>query len=59
MNIPIINDTVVELNETFLLEINVPETAVRTGIIDGCDPFAPIVTVKKLVQDNDMDFSCE
>ena len=46
VNIPIIDDSVYELDETFQLEINVPETAVAAGVINGCDPFTPSVTVE-------------
>ena len=46
VNIPIIDDCVNELDETFELEINVPEAAIATGIIDGCDPFTSSVTVE-------------
>ncbi len=52
VNIPIINDTVFELDETFQLEIIVPEAAVRAGVIDGCDPFTPRQTVK-IIDDDD------
>ena len=45
MNIPIINDNVYELEETFQLEISVPEAAVAAGVIDGCDPYTPSATV--------------
>ena len=41
MNIPIIGDNIYELNETFQLEISVPEAAVAAGVIDGCDPYTP------------------
>ena len=52
VEIPIINnDTVFELDETFSLEISVPEATVRAGVIDGCDPFTPRRTVK--ITDND------
>ena len=40
MNIPIINDNISELEETFQLGISVPEAAVAAGVIDGCDPSA-------------------
>ena len=46
VNIPIINDTMFELNESFQLELSVPEAAVRAGVIDGCDPFTPRRTVE-------------
>ena len=46
VNIPIIDDSVKELDETFELEISVPETAIATGVIDGCDPFTSSVTVE-------------
>ena len=46
MNIPIISDNVYELEETFQLEINVPEAAVAAGVIDGCDPYTPRATVR-------------
>ena len=45
VNIPIINDTVLEPDETFQLELSVPEAAVRAGVIDGCDPFTPRQTI--------------
>ena len=51
VDIPIINDTVLELNETFSLEISVPEAAVRAGVIDGCDPFTPRQTVEIIDDD--------
>ena len=51
VDIPIINDTVLELDETFSLEISVPEATVRAGVIDGCDPFTPRRTVE--ITDND------
>ena len=38
VDIPIINDTVLEPDETFSLEISVPEAAVTAGIIGSCDP---------------------
>ena len=43
MNIPIVNDNVYELDETFQLELSVPEAAVRAGVIDGCDPIVTII----------------
>ena len=46
MNIPIISDDDYELEETFQLDISVPEAAVAAGVIDGCDPYTPIVTVR-------------
>ena len=46
MNIPIINDTVLELDETFQLELSIPEAAVRAGVIDGCDPISSRQTVE-------------
>ena len=46
MNIPIIIDTVFELTESFQLEIDVPEAAVRAGVIDGCDPFTARQTIE-------------
>ena len=46
VNIPIIKDTVFELDETFQLQLSVPEVAVRAGVIDGCDPFTPRQTVE-------------
>ena len=46
MNIPIISDNVYELEETFQLEISVPEAAVAAGVIDGCDPYTPSATVR-------------
>ncbi len=52
MNIPIINDTVSELDETFQLELSVPEAAVRAGVIDGCDPFTPRQPVE-IIDDDD------
>ena len=51
MNIPIISDNVYELEETFQLEISVPEAAVAAGVIDGCDPYTPRATVR--ITDND------
>ncbi len=52
VNIPIINDTVLELDETFQLELSVPEAAVRAGVIDGCDPVTPRQTVE-IIDDDD------
>ena len=46
VNIPIINDSIHELDENFQLEISVPDVAVAAGVIDGCDPFTPSVTVE-------------
>ena len=46
VDIPIINDTIYELDETFSLEISVPEATVRAGVIDGCDSFTPRQTVR-------------
>ena len=51
MNIPIINDTFYELNETFQLNISVPEATVNAGVIAGCDPFTASVIVE--IIDND------
>ena len=51
MDIPIINDTILEPDETFSLKISVPEATVRTGVIDGCDPFTPRQIVR--ITDND------
>ena len=51
MNIPIITDNVSEGDETFQLEISVPEEAVAAGVIDGCDPFTPSVTVEIIDDD--------
>ena len=45
VNIPIINDTVYELEETFQLEISVPSEAVAAGVIDCCYPYTPSATV--------------
>ena len=39
MEIPIIDNNVYELNRDFQFRLNVPEVAVRAGVIDGCDPF--------------------
>ena len=39
LTIPIINDSIYERNETFQLQLHVPEATVRAGVIDGCDPF--------------------
>ena len=46
MNIPIIDDDDYEFEETFQLEISVPEAAVAADMIDGCDPYTPTVTVR-------------
>ena len=46
MNIPIIGDNVYELDETFQLEISVPEAAVAASVIDGCNPYIPSATVR-------------
>ena len=51
MNIPIITDNFYEGDETFQLEINVPEDTVAANVIDGCDPYTPSVTVE--ITDND------
>ena len=48
MNIQIIDDNVLEPDETFSLEIIVPEAAVRAGIIEGCDP---VVTIEIINDD--------
>ena len=45
MNIPIIDDDDYEFEEAFQLEISVPEAAVAAGVIDGCGPYTPSVTV--------------
>ena len=58
VNIPIIDDNFYELNETFQLEINVSETAVATGVIDGCDPFAHGITVEITDDDNRKLYVC-
>ena len=51
MNIPIVNDTAYELDETFQLELSVPEAAVRAGVIDGCDPITPRKTIEIIDDD--------
>ena len=51
VNIPIVNDTMFELDESFQLELSVPEAAVRAGIIDGCDP----ITARRTVEITDDD----
>ena len=53
MNIPIVNDNVYELDETFQLELSIPEAAVRAGVIDGCDPFTLRETVEIVDDDDD------
>ena len=53
MNIPII-DNVYEGDETFQLEISVPEEAVAAGVIDGCDPYTPSVTVEITDDDREL-----
>ena len=55
MNIPIINNTVYERDETFQLEISVPEAAVAARIISGCDPYTPSATVT--ITDDDRKFN--
>ena len=45
VDIPIINDDVFELDETFKLEIKVPEEAFAFGVRDGCHSFTPIVKI--------------
>ena len=45
MNIPIINDDVFELDETFKLEIKVSEEATMVGIRVGCHSFTPVVKI--------------
>ena len=57
MNIPIITDNVYEGDETFQLEISVPEEAVAAGVIDGCDPFTPSVTVEIIDDDGKLHIS--
>ena len=52
MNIPIINDDDFELDESFQLELSVPEAAVRAGVIDGCDPFTPERTIDIIDDDS-------
>ena len=42
MNIPITNDTVYERDETFQLEIRVPEAAVAAGVISAYTPSATV-----------------
>ena len=39
VEIPIIDNNVYELNRDFQFRLDVPEVAVRAGVIDGCDPF--------------------
>ena len=51
VDIPIINDTVLEPDETFSLEISVPEATVRAGVIGSCDPFTPTVTTEIIDDD--------
>jgi len=51
VNIAINNDSFYELNETFQLEISVPEATVRVGVIDGCDPFTPSLNVEIIDDD--------
>ena len=51
MNIPIISDSFYEVDETFQIEISVPEEAVRAGVIDGCDPFTPSLNVEIIDDD--------
>ena len=51
LNIPITNDNVYEADETFQLEINVPERAVRAGVIGDCNSYTPSLNVK--IIDND------
>ena len=51
MNIPIITDNVYEGDETFQLEISVPEDTVTVGVIDGCDPFTPSAIVEIIDDD--------
>lgn len=46
MKVPIIDDKVYELDETFQLEISIPEVAFAAGIIHGCHPFTPSITVE-------------
>ena len=46
VNIPIIGDNVYELDETFQLEISVPEAAIAASVIDGCNPYTPSATVR-------------
>ena len=52
VNIPIIIDNINEGNETFQLVISVPEEAVAAGVIDGCDPFTPSVTIEIINEDS-------
>ena len=51
MEIPIIDNDVYELSEDFQLTLDVPEAAVRAGVIDGCDPFTAEGSVQ--IFDND------
>jgi len=51
VDIPITNDDLYELDETFQLEISVPEAAVRAGVIVGCDPFTPSLNVEIIDDD--------
>ena len=43
MDIPIINDNFLEPDETFQLEISVPEATVRAGVIDVSDAIVTFV----------------
>jgi len=52
VNISITNDDFYELDETFQLEISVPEAAVEAGVIDGCDPFTPSLHVEIIDDDS-------
>ena len=46
MEIPIIDNDVYELSRDFQFTLNVPEAAVRAGVIDGCDPFTAVRSVR-------------
>ena len=46
MEIPVIDNNEYELSRDFQLTLNVPEAAVRAGVIDGCDPFTDEISVQ-------------
>ena len=48
LKVPIINDNVNELDETFRLQISVPDTVIAAGVTHGCHPS---VTVKIIDDD--------
>ena len=52
VEIPIIDNSVREVTRDFQLTLDVPEAAVRVGVIDGCDPFTAERSVQ-IIDDDD------